>query len=69
MVINEVGKEEVCTTVAVVECSPEVRLLSVVDCRRYSKYSRFVKVVGLLLSVLERLRKMRFRRKESRRRT
>ena len=61
---NEVGKEEVCTRVAVVECSPEVRLLSVVDCRRYSKYSRFVKVVGLLLSVLERLRKMRFRRKE-----
>ena len=61
---NEVGKEEVCTTVAVVECSPEVRLLSVVDCRRYSKYSRFVKVVGLLLSVLERLRKMRFRWKE-----
>ena len=61
---NEVGKEEVCTTLAVVECSPEVRLLSVVDCRRYSKYSRFVNVVGLLLSVLERLRKMRFRRKE-----
>ena len=59
---NEVGKEEVCTTVAVVECSPEVRLLSVVDCRRYSKYSRFA--LGLLLSVLERLRKMRFRRKE-----
>ena len=61
---NEIGKEENCTTVAVVECSPEVRLLSVVDCRRYSEYSRFVKVVGLLLSVLERLRKMRFRRKE-----
>ena len=61
---NEVGKKEVCTTVAVVECSPEVRVLSVVDCRRYSKYSRFVKVVGLLLSVLGRLRKMRFRRKE-----
>ena len=40
---NDVRKEDVCATVAVVECSLEVRLL---------------------LSALERLRKMRFRRKE-----
>ena len=61
---NEVRKGDVCTTVAVVECSSEVGLLSVVDCRRCSKYSRFVKVVELVLSVLEGLRKMRFSRRE-----
>ena len=53
-------------TVATVEKPSEVRVLRVEDCRRYS---RFVKVVEFLLSVLEHLRKMRFRRKESHRRT
>ena len=61
---KEIRKEDVCTTVAIVKSSSEVRLLIVVDCRRYSKYSRFVKVGEVLLSVLERLRKMGFRRKE-----
>ena len=63
---KKIRKEDFCTTVATVEKPSEVRVLSVEDCRRYS---RFVRVVEFLLSVLERLRKMRFRRKESHRRT
>ena len=62
--LEEAEKQQQVAAMVVLDDIQDSSLLNVVDYERYSKFKRLVQVVEVLLGVLERLKKMRFRSRQ-----